>query len=129
MDKEGSCARADETFEQWYATQSHQLSNEPVCRLIWRRAWAAAAGEYGAAYRREEGRADKAEAEAGRLSEVHAENARLWSEIFAAVPAMRAYALSNPPHDYGSVRQDPNGVHAWLARNDVPPNEQGQRRP
>ena len=23
------------TFDEWYATQKHQLSNEPVCRVIW----------------------------------------------------------------------------------------------
>ena len=23
------------TFDEWYATQKHQLSNEQVCRVIW----------------------------------------------------------------------------------------------
>ena len=30
------------TFDEWYATQKHQLSNEQVCRVIWE---AAAADE------------------------------------------------------------------------------------
>ena len=34
----------DERFDQWYATQAHQLANESLCRLIWRRGWEAAAG-------------------------------------------------------------------------------------
>lgn len=34
--------------------------------------------------------------------------------------AMRAYARENPRHEYQGVTQDPNGVHAWLARNDQP---------
>jgi hypothetical protein len=30
------------TFEQWYAGQRHQLTNEPVCRVIWEAATKAA---------------------------------------------------------------------------------------
>ena len=40
--------------------------------------------------------------------------------IEAAIPAMRAYARENPRHGYKGATQDPNGVHAWLARNDGP---------
>jgi hypothetical protein len=40
------------------------------------------------------------------------------AEIAAAVHAMRAYARENPRHEYKGRMQDPNGVHAWLARND-----------
>ena len=32
------CAAA---FDEWYAAQRHQLSNEQVCRLIWTRGWEA----------------------------------------------------------------------------------------
>lgn len=58
----GFSGPVDEAFDRWYTAQRHQLTNEQVCRLIWRRAWDAAAAQYGAAYRREETRADKAEA-------------------------------------------------------------------
>jgi hypothetical protein len=30
---------ADTVFDRWYATQAHQLSNEQVCRVIWRAGW------------------------------------------------------------------------------------------
>ena len=29
------------TFDEWYASQAHQLSNEPTCRVIWNAAIAA----------------------------------------------------------------------------------------
>lgn len=51
----------DEAFDRWYAGQRHQLSNEQVCRLIWRRGWGECAKQYSEAYQREEGRADRAE--------------------------------------------------------------------
>lgn len=35
----GMTLNADAAFDHWYAGQSHQLVNEPVCRLIWTRAW------------------------------------------------------------------------------------------
>ena len=44
-------------------------------------------------------------------------------EIASALNAMRAYALDNPCHYYKGVMQDPNGVHAWLARNEKPVSE------
>lgn len=44
--------------------------------------------------------------------------APLHAEIADAVHAMRAYARDNPRHEYQGATQDPNGVHAWLARND-----------
>ena len=42
------------------------------------------------------------------------------TEIAAALPAMREYARKNPKHHFslGGVEQDPNGAHAWLARNE-----------
>ena len=43
----------------------------------------------------------------------------LLAEITAAIPAMRDYCAKNPRHNYRDVLQDPNGVHAWLARNDM----------
>jgi hypothetical protein len=55
--------------------------------------------------------------------------------IEAAIPAMRAYARENPRHGYKGATQDPNGVHAWLARNDGPhvraklPAEEADDRP
>ena len=36
----------DEAFDKWYAMQSHQLTNESLCRLIWRRGWEAAEREW-----------------------------------------------------------------------------------
>ena len=42
------------------------------------------------------------------------------AEIEAALPAMREYARRNPVHHFGETPQDTNGVHAWLARNDLP---------
>jgi len=49
-----------------------------------------------------------------------AENERdaLRAEIDRAIPAMRAYAAKNPTHLTAFGMQDPNGVHAWLSRND-----------
>lgn len=44
--------------------------------------------------------------------------APLRAEIADALHAMRAYARDNPRHEYQGATQDPNGVHAWLARND-----------
>ena len=44
--------------------------------------------------------------------------APLRAEIADAVHAMRAYARDNPRHEYQGATQDPNGVHAGLARND-----------
>ena len=41
------------------------------------------------------------------------------AEVASAMPAMRAYARDNPKHYYEAKEQDPNGVHAWLARNDA----------
>lgn len=43
----------------------------------------------------------------------------LRAEVAAALPAMREYAARNPRWTAGdnSATQDPNGVHAWLARN------------
>lgn len=35
-----------------------------------------------------------------------------------AIPAMREYARKNPKHYWNDAQQDPNGAHAWLARND-----------
>lgn len=32
-------AQCDAAFDQWYAAQRHQLTNEQVCRLIWQRGW------------------------------------------------------------------------------------------
>ena len=37
--------QVDESFDRWYAGQRHQLSNERVCRLIWRRAWGECANQ------------------------------------------------------------------------------------
>ena len=54
----------DSSFDAWYAAQAHQLTNEQVCRLIWRRGWGAAAVQYADAYQREEARADAAEVRA-----------------------------------------------------------------
>ncbi|MCA3068780.1 MAG: hypothetical protein IOD11_00035 [Rhodocyclaceae bacterium] len=48
--------------------------------------------------------------------------------IEAAIPAMRAYARENPRHEYKGATQDPNGVHAWLARNDGP-NVRAKQKP
>jgi len=48
-----------------------------------------------------------------RLRRVTAEN-----EINDAKPVMRDYAAKHPLHEYQGVEQDPNGVHAWLRRND-----------
>jgi hypothetical protein len=45
------------------------------------------------------------------------EVARLSAEVADAKRAMRAYARQNPRHEYQGATQDPNGVHAWLARN------------
>jgi hypothetical protein len=42
------------------------------------------------------------------------------AELADALHAMRAYARENPRHEYQGVTQDPNGVHAWLARNERP---------
>ena len=50
--------------------------------------------------------------------ECSAEIHRLEAEIAAAIPAMREYARKNPEHLYHETWQDPNGVHAWLYRND-----------
>lgn len=36
-----AAADCDAAFDQWYAAQSHQLTNEQVCRLIWQRGWQA----------------------------------------------------------------------------------------
>jgi hypothetical protein len=47
-----------------------------------------------------------------------AEIERLRWEVAVAMPVMRDYARNNPRHDYQGEMQDPNGVHAWLARND-----------
>lgn len=47
-----------------------------------------------------------------------AELGRLRAELADALHAMRAYARENPRHEYRGATQDPNGVHAWLARND-----------
>lgn len=44
--------------------------------------------------------------------------AKQQAEIADALHAMRAYARDNPRHEYQGQTQDPNGVHAWLARND-----------
>lgn len=43
------------------------------------------------------------------------------AQIAAAIPAMREYARKNPKHHFSAdgVEQDPNGAHAWLARNDA----------
>ena len=49
-----------------------------------------------------------------RLRRVRAEN-----EITDAKPIMRAYADNNPIHNYQGVDQDPNGVHAWMKRNET----------
>lgn len=40
-------------------------------------------------------------------------------EIEAAPPAMREYARKNPPHYMDDAKQDPNGVHVWLERNEL----------
>ena len=42
-------------------------------------------------------------------------------EIEAAIPAMREYARKNPKHHFSAdgAEQDPNGVHAWLERNEL----------
>lgn len=45
---------------------------------------------------------------------------RQQAEIADALHAMRAYARDNPRHEYQCATQDPNGVHAWLARNERP---------
>lgn len=45
---------------------------------------------------------------------------RQQAEIADALHAMRAYARENPRHEYQGATQDPNGVHAWLARNERP---------
>lgn len=46
------------------------------------------------------------------------EIARLRAEVAAALPAMREYAARNPCWTAGDEpTQDPNGAHAWLARN------------
>ena len=50
--------------------------------------------------------------------ELCAENEQLRAEIADAVHTMRAYARENPRHEYQGATQDPNGVHAWLERND-----------
>ena len=44
---------------------------------------------------------------------------KLLAEILSALPAMREYARRNPKHHFSldGVEQDPNGVHAWIARN------------
>lgn len=55
-----------------------------------------------------------------KLAERDAEVERLRAEVAAALPAMREYARRNPVHHFGETPQDPNGVHAWLARNDRP---------
>lgn len=57
----GARSPVDRSFDEWYARQRHQLTNEQVCRLIWTRGWGAAARQYGEAYQREEARADAAE--------------------------------------------------------------------
>ena len=36
----------DEAFDNWYAAQRHQLTNESLCRLIWRRGWEGAEREW-----------------------------------------------------------------------------------
>lgn len=36
----------DAAFEEWYASQKHQLANEDLCRLIFRRGWMAAEKEW-----------------------------------------------------------------------------------
>ena len=35
----------DAAFDNWYAGQKHLLSNEDLCRLIWRRGWEHASKE------------------------------------------------------------------------------------
>ena len=36
----------DAAFDDWYSMQRHQLSNEDVCRVIWRSSWEAAQKEW-----------------------------------------------------------------------------------
>lgn len=64
-----------------------------------------------------EGACTKCERDA-LLSKKDAEIERLRVELADAKHAMRAYAKENPRHEYQGRTQDPNGVHAWLARND-----------
>ena len=62
--------------------------------------------------------------------ECAAEIGRLKWEISLAIPAMRQYARANPRwNDFSgreaiAVIQDPDGVHAWFARNDTVVEEQ-----
>jgi hypothetical protein len=55
-----------------------------------------------------------------RVAEAAGALARQQAEIADALHAMRAYARENPRHEYQGATQDPNGVHAWLARNERP---------
>lgn len=55
---------------------------------------------------------------AQQVIDQRAEIERLRAELADAKHAMRAYARDNPRHEYQGATQDPNGVHAWLARND-----------
>lgn len=43
MEADISCNQA---FEEWYSMQRHQLNNESLCHLIWRRGWEAAEREW-----------------------------------------------------------------------------------
>ncbi|XAI96457.1 hypothetical protein [Microcystis phage Mel-JY34] len=52
------------------------------------------------------------------LAQLVAERDALRAEVELAIPAMREYAAKNPLHDTPWKWQDPNGVHAWLSRND-----------
>lgn len=52
------------------------------------------------------------------LANVTDERDALRAEVERAIPAMRAYAATNPLHNSPWKWQDPNGVHAWLSRND-----------
>ena len=36
----------DAAFDDWYSMQRHQLSNEDVCRVIWKSSWEAAQKEW-----------------------------------------------------------------------------------
>lgn len=43
LDKQsGADERSNAAFDKWYVAQSHQLTNEQLCRLIWNRGWQAA---------------------------------------------------------------------------------------
>ena len=51
------------------------------------------------------------------MEAARSEVGRLRAELADAIHAMRAYARENPRHQHQGQTQDPNGVHAWLARN------------